>query len=191
MGTMERGCGIADNKFGPEGLEQMTHMSMYQDGLYNRKNMYNEVLIAAQNFTAELPYTIAAFVFNLNGQNAAQYGGEDEVTERYVKFLDRNCLTESDIPLLKANLSAVDATASPAARASARVYFEDVSSRARQHLRANPPKPRKQEDESEELRAESHAFRVGVPGSVRDYSPTAEMQEELSRRGNLEQPRVR
>ena len=88
------------------------------------------------------------------------------------------------------DVSAVDATASPAARASARV-FEDVTSRARQHLRANPPKPRKQEDESEELRAESHAFRVGVPGSVRDYSPTAEMQEELSRRGNLEQPRVR
>ena len=83
------------------------HMSMCQDGLYNRKNMYMCMHMCmlqrgsdrcAQNFTAELPYTIAAFVFNLNGQNAAQYGGEDEVTERYVKFLDRNCLTESDIP---------------------------------------------------------------------------------------------
>ena len=179
---MERGCGIDQNKFEQTDLDKMLNMSMFTDDLTNRRGMYNEVLIDWRNLTASLPFSIAAFVFGLDGLNTAEFGGEAVATERYIRFLDKYCLTEEDIPLLEANLS----------KTGGRV-FRDVSADARKFLESHPPS-RMQADrlERQSLSPSPAAtpspvlegsFREGVPSSVREFVPTGELKDGLEAYG--------
>ena len=186
-GTMERGCKAApDAQFGPEELKAMLNISMATTGvapLGNMSGMYNEVLIDTANFTAQLPFSIAAFVFGLNGLNSAEYGGEEVATARYVKYLDQNCLNESDVPLLKADFSqiTIKGLGHFQSQRSGHV-FRDVSAGARQYLKDNPLKVSGQQPADPlgaATRAGGRAFREGVPSSVREFVPPAELQEVL------------
>jgi len=96
-GTMTSGCrmGFKDiDRFDGEDLSSMMSMSMFW-----QKMGYNEVLINSTAYNANLPGSIAAFVFNLKGQ------GKEGITYfRYQAFLKHFNLKDTDIPLLKANL---------------------------------------------------------------------------------------
>ena len=126
-GTMERGCNGVDNMFGAGELKEMMEMSMYARDML-RKGLYNEVLIDSRNFTAALPGSIAAFVFNLNGINADTYGRKTEAYERYIRFLDFYHLDETDVPLLRAAMWG-------GTKGKDEPIFTDVSMHARQYLK--------------------------------------------------------
>ena len=95
-GTMTGGCAMGHpdiDRFDGDDLSPMMSMSMFW-----QKLGYNEVLINSKNFSANLPGSIAAFVFNLKGQ------GKAGITYfRYQAFLTHFNLKDTDIPLLKAN----------------------------------------------------------------------------------------
>ena len=185
-GTMETGCKAApDAQFGPEELREMLNLSMSLEGvapLATMPNMYNEVLVDTANFTAQLPFSISAFVFGLNGLNSAEYGGEEVATARYVNFLDQNCLDESDVPLLKADFSQIGNVTIEGPGERAGRVFRDVSAGARQYLKDHPVEASGQQPEDRlgaATRAGGRAFREGVPSSVREFVPPAELQEKL------------
>ena len=95
-GTMSGGCKMGHvgiDRFNGDDLSQMMSMSMFWS-----KMGYNEVLIDSTVYNANLPGSIAAFVFNLKGE-----GKEDVSYFRYNAFLTHFNLTDADIPLLKAN----------------------------------------------------------------------------------------
>jgi len=185
-GTMETGCKAApDSQFAPEELKEMLNLSMSLEGvapLATMPNMYNEVLVDTSNFTAQLPFSIIAFVFGLNGLNSAEYGGEEVATARYVNFLDQNCLSESDVPLLKADFSQIGNVTIEGPDKRAGQVFRDVSAGARQYLKDNPVEASGQQPQDRlgaATRAGGRAFREGVPSSVREFVPPAELQEKL------------
>ena len=95
-GTMTGGCAMGHpdiDRFDGDDLSPMMSMSMFW-----QKLGYNEVLINSKDFNANLPGSIAAFVFNLKGQ------GKEGITYfRYQAFLTHFNLKDTDIPLLKAN----------------------------------------------------------------------------------------
>jgi len=95
-GTMTGGCAMGHpeiDRFDGDDLSPMMSMSMFW-----QKLGYNEVLINSKDFSANLPGSIAAFVFNLKGQ-----GREGITYFRYHAFLTHFNLKDTDIPLLKAN----------------------------------------------------------------------------------------
>ena len=96
-GTMTSGCRQGHpniDRFDGDDLSSMVSMSMFW-----QKMGYNEVLVNSTAFNANLPGSIAAFVFNLKGQ------GKEGITYfRYQAFLKHYNLKDTDVPLLKANL---------------------------------------------------------------------------------------
>jgi len=88
-GTMSGGCRSGR----PENLSKVIAQSMFW------KHMgYNEILINSTDFKANLPTSVAAFVFNLKGE------GKAGITYyRYKAFLSHFNLSDMDVPLLKAN----------------------------------------------------------------------------------------
>ena len=180
-GTMERGCNGVDNMFGAGELKEMMEVSMNARDML-RKGLYNEVLVNARNFTAALPGSIAAFVFNLNGINADMYGRKTEAYERYIRFLDYYRLNETDVPLLRAALwGGTEGKNEP--------IFTDVSLHAREylkelHVRARRPDENKAPEGSPmsatnlaRIARPRRAFRVGA----KEYTPSPEVQAELDR----------
>ena len=137
-GTMERGCNGVDNMFGAGELKEMMEMSMNARDML-RKGLYNEVLIDSRNFTAALPGSIAAFVFNLNGINADTYGRKTEAYERYIRFLDYYNLDETDVPLLRAAMWG-------GTKGKDEPIFTDVSLHARQYLKELNVRPRRPDE---------------------------------------------
>ena len=186
-GTMETGCKAAETaRFEPGELKEMLNLSMSLEGvapLATMPNMYNEVLVDTANFTAQLPFSIVAFVFGLNGLNAAEYGGEEVATARYVNFLDQNCLNESDVPLLKADFSQIGSVTIDGPDDRRGRVFRDVSAGARQYLKDHPVDASGPQQPRDPLaaatRAGGRAFREGVPRSVREFVPPAPLQEQL------------
>ena len=180
-GTMERGCNGVDNMFGAGELKEMMEVSMNARDML-RKGLYNEVLVDARNFTAALPGSIAAFVFNLNGINADMYGRKTEAYERYIRFLDYYRLNETDVPLLRAALwGGTEGKNEP--------IFTDVSLHAREylkelHVRARRPDENKAPEgppmsatNLARIARPRRAFRVGA----KEYTPSPEVQAELDR----------
>ena len=163
-GTMERGCDGVDNMFGAGELKEMMEMSMYARDML-RKGLYNEVLIDSRNFTAALPGSIAAFVFNLNGINADMYGRKTEAYERYIRFLDYYNLDETDVPLLRAAMwGGTEGKNEP--------IFTDVSLHARQYLKEMHVRARRADENKASVGAQESSPSAALPISSSASSPS-------------------
>jgi hypothetical protein len=206
-GTMMSGCGAGTpglNEFNASELGTMMTQSMFW------KLGYNEVLIDSKNFTENLPASIAAFIYNLKGQDTAAYTAKAGQTyHRYFAFLTHFNLTESDVPLLKANFSSwrsrkhdhvppetckggVDGWAKGECppklikdgdQDGSEPLFTDMTTHAREYLRLNP-----REEAQPRQWLENHAFREGASREIPiEYErlkrmQPAEFEEELARR---------
>ena len=207
-GTMMSGClsgHIGTDKFNTEDLDQMMTQSMFW------KLGYNEVLIDSKNYTDNLPASIAAFVYNLKGNDSLTYAAKAGITyHRYFAMLRHFNLTKSDVPLLKANFSSwqsqkhehtppdtcpggVDAWSQgkcPPKRIMAghqdtrsEPVFTDMTAHAREYLKANPCEEREPRQwlEGREFREGAN---VEIPPEyerLRRMQPS-EFEEELARR---------
>ena len=119
FGSLYSGCkASAPNGYQGKGipfpkdhLKEMLERSMYEPGL---TGAYNEVLIDSGRYMAQLPATLAAFVYGLPGPGntdsdfvlpsfGTDVWGQVEATNAYVGLLDAFNLTESDVFLLHAN----------------------------------------------------------------------------------------
>jgi hypothetical protein len=206
-GTMMSGCGAGTpglNEFNASELDKMMTQSMFW------KLGYNEVLIDSKNFTANLPASVAAFIYNLKGNDSEAYTAKAGQTyHRYFAFLTHFNLTESDVPLLKANFSSwrsrvhdhvppetckggVDAWAKGECppklikdgdRDGSEPLFTDMTAHAREYLRLNP-----REEVQPRQWLENHAFREGASREIPieyerlERMQPAEFEEELARR---------
>ena len=206
-GTMMSGCGAGTpglNEFDTKDLDQMMTQSMFW------KLGYNEVLIDSKNYTANLPASIAAFIYNLKGDETTSYAAKAGQTyHRYFAFLTHFNLTEADVPLLKANFSSwqsrehdhvppesckggVESWAKgdcppklikAADRDGSEPVFKDMTAHAREYLKLNP-----REETQPRQWLENHEFREGASREIpieyerlRRMQP-AEFEEELARR---------
>ena len=206
-GTMMSGCGAGTpglNEFATKDLDQMMTQSMFW------KLGYNEVLIDSKNYTANLPASIAAFIYNLKGDETTSYAAKAGQTyHRYFAFLTHFNLTESDVPLLKANFSSwqsrvhehvppetckggvdrwVKGDCPPTLikaehRDGSEPLFKDMTAHAREYLKLNP-----REETQPRQWLENHEFREGASREIpieyerlRRMQP-AEFEEELARR---------
>ena len=96
-GTMSGGC-ISGR---PENLSRVISQSMFWQHMG-----YNEILMNSSDFMAQLPGSIAAFVYNLKGE------GKQGITYyRYQQYLKHFNLTDADVPLLRANFNGLGAKA--------------------------------------------------------------------------------
>mmetsp|Transcript_66908 Transcript_66908/g.161544 ORF Transcript_66908/g.161544 Transcript_66908/m.161544 type:complete len:811 (-) Transcript_66908:131-2563(-) len=97
-GHGETGCDSDDGKmYRDDELEEMLNISMAKGG--EASSGYNEALIDSQMFLDNLPGSIAAVVYGIQGDD-----GEQAVAA-YAGLLSAYNLTETDVPLLKATFS--------------------------------------------------------------------------------------
>jgi hypothetical protein len=191
------------DEFKTEDLNKMMTQSMFW------KLGYNEVLIDSRNYTENLPASIAAFVYNLKGDNRTYAARAGVTYHRYFAMLTHFNLSESDVPLLKANLSSwrsrthehippetcgggVDGWAKGECppklikardRNSDEPLFTDMTGHAREYLKLNPREPAQPRQW-----LENHEFREGASREIppeyerlRRMRPS-EFEEELARR---------
>ena len=100
-GHGDAGCDSNDGKmFRDDELEKMLNISMAKGD--EGSSGYNEALIDSKMFLDNLPGSIAAIVYGINGGDD---DGEPAVAA-YAGLLSAYNLTEADVPLLKASFSA-------------------------------------------------------------------------------------
>ena len=112
FGSLNGGCksgvpgGWMNTKpYPPNHLKDMLKRSLLSKG-----GGYNEVLVSSETFTEHLPGSVAAFYYGLKVMPDADQSNWPlwdavQAAAAYVKFLDHYKLNESQVPLIKFNLS--------------------------------------------------------------------------------------
>jgi hypothetical protein len=173
FGSLHSGCdtGVPGNswKGGPYPANRLKEMMQLSEPM----NMYNEVLVDMKYYKQELPKSVGAFFY---GTNFGLTWGAVQATHAYVTFLDAWNLTESDVPLIKFNLSNPADTVMTDVSAGARQFLKEHShSEWRTKWLKNHPFLR---DHPEEMpgylreQAERQARRIGKLQEQEDEGPT-------------------
>ena len=98
-GHGDTGCDSDDGKmYRDDELEKMLNISMTKG---KEDHAYNEALIDSKMFLENLPGSIAAVVYGIQGSDDEETQGEQAVAA-YAGLLSAFNLTETDVPLLKA-----------------------------------------------------------------------------------------
>jgi hypothetical protein len=101
----------------PNRLKEMMKLS-------EPMHAYNEVLVDMKNYQAQLPLSVGAFFY---GTNFGLTWGAVQATHAYVTFLDYFNLTESEVPLIKFNLSNPPESVMMDVSANARRFLKEHS----------------------------------------------------------------
>jgi len=124
VGTESAGCKMGSVINGAHALRKMLETSM------RGVQPYNELIVDSDHYLNNLPDSVAAVVYNLRGA-----GDQSKAVRTYVRMLDNYKLTESQVPLLRANFAPAGPGSDPTNKTLP--AFTDVSVDARRMLEEN------------------------------------------------------